>query len=97
LGLCQVAVTSAAATRVEGIPAPSTPKNGISEETRKKMEQSAERNLTVLGEMCILCGTGKLRTIKGKHGPFIACSNFFDPQIKCPFTRAIAQETYETE
>ena len=61
------------------------------------MEQSAERNLAVLGEMCILCGTGKLRATKGKHGPFIACSNFFDPQIKCPFTRAIAQETYETE
>jgi hypothetical protein len=38
-----------------------------------------------------------LRTIKGKHGPFIACSNFFSPQIKCPFTRAIAQETDEAE
>ena len=90
-------MTSAAATRVEGIPAPSTPKNGISEETQKKMEQSAERNLAVLGEMCILCGTGKLRTIKGKHGPFIACSNFFIPEIKCPFTRAIAQETDDAE
>ena len=85
------AETAAAEARVTGEPAPSTPKAGVSDETIKKMGKSVERTLSVFGAECPLCGTGKLRTLQGINGPFIACSNFFSKDIKCPHTRSVPE------
>ena len=85
-----LAQRASAEVRLAGEPAPSTPVRPISDATRTQQSRSAERSLVAFGDECPLCSDGVLKQRHGPFGVFLGCSNFFNRDDKCTYTRKIS-------
>ena len=87
-----LAQRASAEVRLAGEPAPSTPVRPISDATRTQQSRSAERSLVAFGDECPLCIDGVLKPRNGPWGLFLGCSNFYNKNDKCTYTRKISTE-----
>ena len=86
----ELAQRASAEVRLAGEPAPSTPVRPISDATRTQQSRSAESCLVAFGDECPLCPDGVLKQRFGPWGVFLGCSNFFNRDDKCTYTRKIS-------
>lgn len=84
-----LAQRASAEARLAGEPAPSTPVRPISDATREQQSRSAEKALVAFRGECPVCLGGVLKQRIGPYGVFLGCSNFFNADDKCTYTRKV--------